>query len=92
MEETGRGGRSGSRNGLKGAGEWGAGMLSDLLTRLRALFRRNTVEHELDDELRFHFERHIEKLIASGVPAGEALRRARLSFGSSDLIKEEWYE
>ena len=31
-------------------------MLSDLVFSLRSLFRRNTVEAELDDELRFHFE------------------------------------
>jgi hypothetical protein len=29
-------------------------MLADALYRLRALFRRSTVEHELDDELQFH--------------------------------------
>ena len=35
-------------------------MLSDLVFRLRALFRRNTVEAELDDELRFHFEQQVK--------------------------------
>ncbi|MFY9532144.1 MAG: ABC transporter permease [Candidatus Acidiferrales bacterium] len=64
-------------------------MLSDLLIRLRALFRRNAVERELDDELRFHFERQIEKLVQSGLPLGEARRRARFIIGGSDQIKEE---
>jgi putative ABC transport system permease protein len=64
-------------------------MLSDLLIRLRALFRRNYVEGELDDELRFHFEQQVEKLVQSGLPAAEARRRARLTFGGSDQIKEE---
>ena len=31
-------------------------MLTDLLYRLRAIFRRNAVESELNEELRFHFD------------------------------------
>jgi predicted permease len=67
-------------------------MLNDLLIRLRALFRRNTVESELDDELRFHFDRQVEKFVQSGLPLAEARRRARLEFGGSDHIKEECRE
>src|SRR5437867_6303137 len=36
-------------------------MLTDLLYRLRAFFRRNAVEGELDEELRYHFDRQVEK-------------------------------
>jgi hypothetical protein len=36
-------------------------MLTDLLYRLRALFRRGVVETELEDELRFHFEQEVAK-------------------------------
>ena len=64
-------------------------MLGDLLIRLRALFRRDTVEGELDDELRFHFEQQVEKYVQSGMPRQEARRRARLEFGGADQIKEE---
>jgi predicted permease len=64
-------------------------MLSDLLIRLRALFRRSAVESELDDELRFHFEQQVEKLVRSGLPLAEARRRARLTIGGSDQIKEQ---
>ncbi|MGC1384439.1 MAG: ABC transporter permease [Candidatus Acidiferrales bacterium] len=64
-------------------------MWSDLTTRLRSLFRRRAVERELDDELRFHFDQHIAKLIARGTPRDEATRQARLRFGASDTIKEE---
>ncbi len=67
-------------------------MLSDLLIRLRALFRRNAVESELDDELRFHFDRQVEKFVQSGLPLPEARRRARLEFGGSEQIKEECRE
>jgi predicted permease len=64
-------------------------MLSDVLTRLRSLFRRKQVESELDDELRFHFDQHAAKLVAQGTPRDEALRQARLSVGTTDSIKEE---
>jgi putative ABC transport system permease protein len=64
-------------------------MLTDLLIRLRALFRRNAVESELDDELRFHFDQQVEKFIQSGLPLPEARRRARLEFGGVDQVKEE---
>ena len=37
-------------------------MLHDLLYRFRALFRRNAVEDELDQELRFHFGEQVENL------------------------------
>jgi predicted permease len=67
-------------------------MLSDLLIRLRALFRRDAVESELDDELRFHFDQQVEKFVQSGLPLAEARRRARLEFGGSELIKEECRE
>jgi putative ABC transport system permease protein len=67
-------------------------MLSDLLIRLRALFQRNAVESELDDELRFHFEQQVEKFVQSGLPLPEARRRARLTIGGSDQIKEECRE
>ena len=56
--------------------------------RLRALFRRDTVEGELDAELQFHLEKHIEKLAASGMPPAEARRQARLTLGGLDQLKE----
>ena len=67
-------------------------MLNDIFFRLRALFRRNTVEAELDDELRFHFEQQVEKCIRSGMTREEARRKARLSVGGIDQVKEECRE
>ncbi len=64
-------------------------MLSDILIRLRSLFRREKVEHELDDELRFHFDQQVAKLVAAGAPRDQALRQARLQFGAADSVKEE---
>jgi hypothetical protein len=65
---------------------------SDLLYRLRALLRRKAVEGELDDELRFHFERQVEKYVAAGMARAEAERRARMEFGGVESIKEECRE
>ncbi|HYL85693.1 MAG TPA: ABC transporter permease, partial [Candidatus Angelobacter sp.] len=67
-------------------------MLSDMWIRLRCLFRRQIVEAELDDEMRFHFERQVEKYIAQGMEREEARRRARLEFGGSESVKEECRE
>jgi predicted permease len=64
-------------------------MLSDLRYRLRAIFRRAAVERELDEELQFHLDRYVEAEKRSGVPHGEAVRRARLVFGGVDRAKEE---
>jgi putative ABC transport system permease protein len=64
-------------------------VLSDLLFRLRALFRRESVEAELDEELRAHVEQQVEKYVHSGLPVEEARRRARLEFGGLDQVKEE---
>ncbi len=60
-------------------------MLNDLLLRLRSLFRKETVETELDEELRFHFENQVAKFIDSGLTPEEARRRARLEFGSGRI-------
>ena len=67
-------------------------MLSDLLFRLRALFRRKSMEAELDEELRAHFEHQIEKHVQSGLTREEAARRARLEFGGLEQVKEECRE
>ncbi|PYU47853.1 MAG: hypothetical protein DMG53_07970 [Acidobacteria bacterium] len=67
-------------------------MLNDLRLRLRALFRRKAVEVEMDEELRFHFENQVAKLMRSGWTPAEAQRRARLEFGGMEQIKEEYRE
>jgi predicted permease len=64
-------------------------MLSDLLFRVRSLFRRNAVDRELDEELRFHLEQQVEKHIREGLPRDEAVRRTRLEFGGLGRVKED---
>ena len=64
-------------------------MLDDLRFRTRALFRHDTVEQELDEELRFHFDREVEKYMKRGMSEEEAKRQARLSFGGHEQVKED---
>jgi len=64
-------------------------MFSDLLFRLRSLFRRKSVETELDEELSAHLERQVEKLMNSGLSRENALRQARLDLGGFEQTKEE---
>ena len=64
-------------------------MLDDLRYRMRALFRHKAVETELDEELRFHFDRQVEKYMRSGMTEEEAKRRARLAFGGHEQVKED---
>jgi predicted permease len=64
-------------------------MFTDIIFRLRSLLRPKSVETELDDELRFHFERQVEKHVRAGLAQQEAVRRARLFFGGMDQVKEE---
>jgi hypothetical protein len=64
-------------------------ILGDLVYRFRALFRRDAMEGELDEELRFHFERQVEKYVRSGLDRAEATRRAQLMFGGLEQVKEE---
>ena len=64
-------------------------MLKDFWLRVRALFRRKTVEAELDDELRFHLENEIEKYAQSGMRPEEARRRAQIELGGVEQVKED---
>lgn len=64
-------------------------MLSNLRYRLRGLFRRNSIEAELNEELRAHIEQQAEKYIQAGMSPQEAARRARLEFGGIEQVKEE---
>src|SRR4051812_17099216 len=63
-------------------------MFSDLRYRLRALFERETMDFELDEELRFHMEKEAEKYMRAGMSRAAARRAARLAFGSLDDATE----
>ncbi len=67
-------------------------MFNDLRFRVRALFRRQAVEQELDEELSFHFEKEVEKHTRAGIGEQEARRLARLAFGGHEQVKEDCRE
>ncbi|MFI5006631.1 MAG: ADOP family duplicated permease [Solirubrobacterales bacterium] len=58
-----------------------------LLTR--ALLRRETVERELDDELKLHLDLETERHRRAGMSPEDARRAALLTFGGVDRVKEE---
>jgi predicted permease len=65
-----------------------------LWARLRSFWHnvlhRSDMERNMSDELRFHLERRAEDLIARrGLSPAEAMRIARLEFGSVEKYKEE---
>jgi predicted permease len=64
-------------------------MLSDFRIRLRSLFRRATVEHELDNELRFHMDQQTDKYMRAGMSREEARRCVRLEFGGIEQVRED---
>jgi predicted permease len=64
-------------------------MIRGILVRVRALLHRTRAEAELDEELRYHLERDVERLVARGMSAEEARRVARREFGNVELHKED---
>ena len=63
--------------------------MQSLSHRIRSVFRKNAVETELSDELRFHLERQIAENIASGMSRDEARNAALRDFGGLEQVKEE---
>lgn len=64
-------------------------LFSDLRYRLRALFKRDEVERELDEELRDHVERQTSANVAAGMSASEARTAALRAVGGIERRKEE---
>ena len=56
---------------------------------LRSLFCQERVEHELDEELRYHLERKIEEYIAQGMQPEEARYAAFRAMDGLEQRKEE---
>ena len=69
-------------------------MMPRLLARLRSLWRnarhRSDVERHMSDDWQFHIARHAEHLMERrGVSRDEAIRIARLEFGTVESYKEQ---
>ena len=59
---------------------------------LDRLFRRERLDHSMEEELRFHIAERAADLQRSGVPTAEAERRAQLEFGGIENYKEQCRE
>jgi predicted permease len=57
--------------------------------RLRGLFQRESVEQDINEELRGHIEILIEQNIKDGMTSEEARRKAMKSFGNVGRIKDQ---
>jgi putative ABC transport system permease protein len=64
-------------------------MLFRSLFRLRALFRGNDIDADLDEEIRYHFDREVERNVACGMSRHDARHAARRALGNATAIKEE---
>ena len=63
-------------------------VISDLLFRVRALFRRKSMEAALDEEVRSHLRMAAQERIEQGESAEQARTSALREFGNVGLVKE----
>src|SRR6266446_3171243 len=63
-------------------------LLRSMAGGLRALFRKEQISRELDEELNGFLEMAAEAKMKQGMSRNEALRTARLERGSVDVAKE----
>ena len=56
--------------------------------RLAALFRRDRLERDLDEEMAFHLEMLAADRARKGLPAAQARAGAQRDFGNNALVKE----
>lgn len=68
---------------------WWSGLRSGVRGLVRSIFRRHSVESDLDAELAFHLELETEQKIREGLDPAAARRAALLSFGGVERFKEE---
>ncbi len=64
-------------------------MFRTLSRYVRALFFKDKVERDMDQELSFHLEMEIRKNVNRGMSLPEARREALLTFGGVEKFKEE---
>lgn len=63
--------------------------IRSLRLRLRSLFRPSRVEQDLDDEVRDHLAREVERSVASGLSPADARAAALRAFGNVALVQEQ---
>src|SRR2546422_5527561 len=63
-------------------------LLRNIADGLRALFRKEQVSRELEEELNGFLEMAVDEKVKQGMSPREALRAVRLERGSLDVTKE----
>ncbi|HEY1901140.1 MAG TPA: ABC transporter permease [Terracidiphilus sp.] len=67
-------------------------IVDSLRFRMAALFHRDQMRAEMEEELRSHMEHRADDLMHSGLDRSEAERRARVEFGGREKYKEECHD
>ena len=62
---------------------------AELLRRLKMLFHRRQLHHDLDEELRLHLDLRRQQQIEAGLPPEAARRAAHRKFGNTTRIQEK---
>jgi predicted permease len=70
-------------------GEQMYGLWLRVKLRVKMLFKGRQLNHDLDDELRFHLAMREQKLVSKGIASEEARYAALRALGGMDQIKEE---
>ena len=63
--------------------------LRNWLFRFRALFHRQVLEADFDEEVRYHLDREVERNVARGMTREESRHAARRALGNLTAVKEE---
>jgi predicted permease len=63
--------------------------LTRSLTKLGAIFRKNEIDGELDDEIRLHLAMEVEENVSNGMDPEQARRAANQAFGHVGLAKDD---
>lgn len=64
-------------------------LFNSLRFRIAALFQRDQVHAEMEEELSAHIALRADDLVRSGLPRAEAERRARIEFGAQPKYEEQ---
>ena len=63
-------------------------LLTHLRSWLKWVVKRRRLETDLEAEVQFHLDSYAGDLVRSGIPAAEAMRRARIEFGGIESHKD----
>jgi predicted permease len=67
-------------------------LFDSLRSYVSSLFRRSSLHHDMEEELRSHIQHRADDLERSGLNRADADRRARIEFGGYERFKEECHE